>query len=65
MKVLGEEWGIGRDEETGKETGWFEVLTPQASKVLACGDVGGGAMLEWTEIVKVIETRLGLSENKW
>jgi phosphopantothenoylcysteine decarboxylase len=65
MKVLGEEWGVGRDEETGKETGWFEVLTPQASKVLACGDVGGGAMLEWTEIVKVIETRLGLSENKW
>ncbi|KAJ5319951.1 hypothetical protein PENANT_c040G08228 [Penicillium antarcticum] len=61
IKVLEEEWGVKKDEEFGEETGWFEVLAPQASKVLACGDKGGGAMLEWTEIIKIIEKRLGLS----
>lgn len=40
--------------------GWFEVLRPQ-SKVLACGDAGDGAMLEWSQIVTVIEERLGLA----
>ncbi|KAK1771929.1 flavoprotein [Phialemonium atrogriseum] len=60
IRVLEEDWGVRRDEETGEETGWFEVLPPQATKVLACGDVGSGAMMEWTEIVKVIEDRLGL-----
>ncbi|KAI1179213.1 putative flavoprotein [Nemania sp. FL0916] len=40
--------------------GWFEVLRPQ-SKVLACGDAGDGAMIEWTNIVKVIEKRVGLA----
>jgi phosphopantothenoylcysteine decarboxylase len=39
--------------------GWFEVLRPQ-SKVLACGDAGDGAMIEWPQIVTVIEERLGL-----
>ncbi|PWY92195.1 flavo protein [Aspergillus heteromorphus CBS 117.55] len=63
VRVLEEEWGVRRVEGSGdgEETGWFEVLRPQASKVLACGDVGSGAMLEWTEIVKVVEARLGLS----
>ncbi|KAI0197480.1 putative flavoprotein [Astrocystis sublimbata] len=46
-------------EGKGHDDGWFEVLRPQ-SKVLACGDAGDGAMLEWTEIVGVIEERLGL-----
>ncbi|KAI0406441.1 putative flavoprotein [Xylaria palmicola] len=49
-------------QETGqsdKGDGWFEVLRPQ-SKVLACGDAGDGAMVEWTQIVAVIEERLGL-----
>ncbi|OTB01192.1 hypothetical protein M426DRAFT_323702 [Hypoxylon sp. CI-4A] len=41
--------------------GWFEVLRPQ-QKTLACGDVGDGAMMEWTRIVAVIEDRLGLNE---
>lgn len=41
--------------------GWFEVLRPQ-SKVLACGDAGDGAMIEWTQIVTAIEERLGLQE---
>lgn len=61
IRVLEVEWGVGKDNKGG-ETGWFEVLQPQSSKVLACGDVGSGAMLEWTEIVKVIEDRLGLSD---
>ncbi|KAI1112152.1 flavoprotein [Nemania sp. NC0429] len=39
--------------------GWFEVLRPQ-QKVLACGDAGDGAMIEWTQIVTAIEERLGL-----
>lgn len=65
MRVLQEEWGVRWDEETGEETGWFEVLAPQAAKMLACGDAGSGAMMEWTQIVRVIEDRLGLtSENK-
>ncbi|PYH92647.1 flavo protein [Aspergillus ellipticus CBS 707.79] len=64
IRVLQEEWGVRRDEETGEETGWFEVLPPQASKVLACGDAGGGAMLEWSEIVKVIEDRLELGRKQ-
>ncbi|KAI8959659.1 flavoprotein [Daldinia sp. FL1419] len=41
--------------------GWFEVLRPQ-QKTLACGDVGDGAMMEWKDIVAVIEDRLGLDE---
>ncbi|KAI0152859.1 flavoprotein [Xylariaceae sp. FL1272] len=71
LRILEEEWGVqksqtGTDGEshsqsTGEEgDGWFEVLRPQ-SKALACGDVGSGAMIEWTEIASVIEERLGLS----
>ncbi|KAI2618121.1 flavoprotein [Hypoxylon sp. NC1633] len=41
--------------------GWFEVLRPQ-QKALACGDVGNGAMMDWRDIVAVIEDRLGLDE---
>ncbi|KAI0184468.1 flavoprotein [Xylaria flabelliformis] len=50
-----QENGASKDEGDG----WFEVLRPQ-SKVLACGDAGDGAMLEWSQIVTVIEERLGL-----
>ena len=55
VDVLNEEWGV-------KNGGWFEVLTPM-HKELACGDVGGGAMKDWREIVQVIEDRLGLKSN--
>ncbi|CAN9439219.1 unnamed protein product [Alternaria alternata] len=50
--VLEEEWGV-------KNGGWFEVLQPM-EKELACGDIGGGAMKDWREIVEVVEQRLGL-----
>lgn len=56
VDVLEEEWGV-------KNGGWFEVLLPM-QKELACGDVGGGAMKDWREIVEILEYRLGLrSEN--
>ncbi|KAI3333230.1 putative flavoprotein [Ustulina deusta] len=45
------------DQDEGD--GWFEVLRPQ-HKVLACGDAGDGAMIEWPQIVTIIEERLGL-----
>ena len=45
ITVLADEWK------------WFEVLSPQVKK-LACGDVGQGAMRDWTEIVAVIKKRL-------
>lgn len=59
IKVLSEDWGVTND---GKGTGWFEVLPPQ-QKTLACGDIGDGAMMEWTDIAKVIEDRLGLNQG--
>ncbi|KAJ4294497.1 hypothetical protein N0V90_008188 [Kalmusia sp. IMI 367209] len=53
VDILDDEWGVNNG-------GWFEVLLPM-EKQLACGDVGGGAMKDWREIVEVIEDRLGLS----
>jgi phosphopantothenoylcysteine decarboxylase len=55
VQILDEEWGV-------KNGGWFEVLQPM-EKELACGDIGGGAMKDWREIVDIIEERLGLSKN--
>lgn len=53
-KILEIEWGVD-----GTQDGWVEVLRP-IEKTLACGDVGDGAMREWSEIVSVIEARLSL-----
>lgn len=58
LVVLEDEWGIDK-----KPQGWIEILRP-VEKELACGDVGSGAMREWTEIVEVIKLRLGLSEQQ-
>jgi phosphopantothenoylcysteine decarboxylase len=57
IRVLEEDWGVKEGEDQGG--GWFEVLRP-VEKTLACGDVGSGAMLEWSEIVKIIEQRLNI-----
>ncbi|PHH76172.1 hypothetical protein CDD82_4112 [Ophiocordyceps australis] len=54
IRVLEEDWG-GRD-------GWIEVLRP-IPKMLACGDSGNGAMVEWEEIVAVAEAKLGLGQT--
>ncbi|KAG9237555.1 phosphopantothenoylcysteine decarboxylase [Amylocarpus encephaloides] len=59
VAVLEGEWGVKEGEGGDGEEGWFEVLRPK-EKELACGDVGDGAMREWSEIVEVIERRLGL-----
>ena len=56
IKILEEDWGINAN---GDGDGWVEVLRP-IEKTLACGDSGDGAMKEWSEIVSVIESRLGL-----
>lgn len=40
-----------------EEWKWFEILSPQVRK-LACGDIGQGAMRDWTEVVALINTRL-------
>ncbi|KAI1419698.1 hypothetical protein F5Y12DRAFT_720435 [Xylaria sp. FL1777] len=50
------------DQDEGD--GWFEVLRPQR-KVLACGDAGDGAMIEWPQIVAVIEERLGAEDRSF
>lgn len=62
IRVLSEDWAVkDADDGTGAiESGWFELLRPQ-EKSLACGDVGDGAMKEWTEVVRILEARLGLS----
>ena len=48
LQKLGEEWSVDNG-------GWIQMLAP-IEKGLACGDVGSGAMREWTEIVRKIET---------
>ncbi|KAK8024513.1 hypothetical protein PG993_012579 [Apiospora rasikravindrae] len=58
IRVLEDEYGVGNADGTG----WFEVLAPQ-KKTLACGDVGDGAMMEWSEIVRAVEERLGLGSG--
>ncbi|RKF71386.1 putative phosphopantothenoylcysteine decarboxylase [Golovinomyces cichoracearum] len=61
LKLLESEWGIDENATGEKEAcqGWFEVLRP-VEKMLACGDVGVGAMKDYQQIVKVIELRLAL-----
>jgi len=54
LKLIEEDWG-GKD-------GWMDVMWP-ISKELACGDVGGGGMRLWPEIVDEIEIRLGLPRS--
>lgn len=62
MRVLNDEWGV-KDGESEREIseGWIEVL-PTIEKELACGDLGGGAMMEWRDIVRITEIRLGLAD---
>ena len=62
IRVLAEDWGVVEAADGTIESGWFEVLRPQ-EKSLACGDVGDGAMKEWTEVVRIIEARLGLASD--
>lgn len=55
--------GGNKDEDINNDAnGWFQVLMPE-QKTLACGDVGDGAMMDWKEIVKVVETILELTAD--
>ncbi|KAK2757208.1 hypothetical protein FQN54_004722, partial [Arachnomyces sp. PD_36] len=63
MRVLREEWGVKGGEGEGEGKGWVTVLEPM-EKGLACGDVGVGAMMDWREIVRVIEEYAGLNGGK-
>ena len=57
LQVLEEDWAVDAEHD-----GWIELLRP-VEKTLACGDVGDGAMREWSEIVLVIEERLSLKDK--
>ena len=57
LQVLEEDWAVDAEHD-----GWIELLRP-VEKTLACGDVGDGAMREWSEIVSVIEERLSLKDK--
>lgn len=72
IKVLEEDWGSAgtlspnesnTDKSLEEPRGWFTVLRP-ISKELACGDVGDGAMLEWTELVRHVERYFNLSSSE-
>ena len=57
IQVLEEDWSVDQEQD-----GWIELLRP-TEKTLACGDVGLGAMREWSEIVSLIEIRLNLKDK--
>lgn len=50
IKILEQDWGVG-------DEGWVTVLRP-TEKELACGDVGDGAMMDWTQIVQFTDEHL-------
>lgn len=56
MKVL-EDWDITKSPD-----GWIRLVRP-IEKKLACGDVGDGAMAEWSTIVSAIEEQLDLPKT--
>ncbi|EPS29812.1 hypothetical protein PDE_04762 [Penicillium oxalicum 114-2] len=61
IRVLEQDWGVKFDANGQRiGGGWFEVFRP-IDKMLACGDLGIGAMREWTEVVSIIEERLALA----
>jgi len=48
-----------REMHSGGSFHWFEVLKP-VERELACGDTGDGAMRDWSEIVRAIESKMAL-----
>lgn len=55
LAILKDEWGWSDSNLEG----WVTVLQPM-EKALACGDVGNGAMMDWKDIVRAVETHLEL-----
>ena len=59
IKSLEEDWGA--DDSGGQSC--LTVLRPKEAE-LACGDIGDGAMKNWTEIVAVLERYLKLDQGR-
>lgn len=55
LNILRNEWGWS---DSNRE-GWITLLQP-IEKSLACGDVGNGAMMDWKDIVSIVEDYLCL-----
>ncbi|KAJ5907967.1 hypothetical protein N7495_000649 [Penicillium taxi] len=59
LLILEEEWGWSESNPEG----WVVVLHA-IERSLACGDVGSGGMMLWTDIVQAIERHLGLLKTE-
>lgn len=57
LDILQEEWGWSESNPEG----WVVVLHA-IERSLACGDVGSGGMMLWTDIVQAMEKHLDLPE---
>ncbi|KKK16574.1 hypothetical protein ARAM_003090 [Aspergillus rambellii] len=55
LEILRNEWGWSDSNKDG----WVYYLPPM-EKPLACGDTGNGAMMDWREIVEMVEHYMGL-----
>lgn len=55
LSILQDEWG----HSEANPDGWVVVLPP-VEKTLACGDIGGGGMMDWRDIVHTVQEYLGL-----
>ncbi|RDW59389.1 putative flavoprotein [Aspergillus mulundensis] len=59
LTILRDEWGWGASNKDG----WVYLLQP-IEKYLACGDTGNGAMMDWRDIVEVVEDYTGLKMTR-
>lgn len=59
IRVLEEDWGVGHTSPVFGE-GWFEVLRPNEQNLP--GVVDNDGTMKWSEIVQIIEQRLGLAD---
>lgn len=59
LKVIRDQWGWSESNPEG----WVTVLPP-IEKSPACGDVGTGSMMNWRDIVTVIQKYVARSVQK-
>ncbi|CAI7641934.1 unnamed protein product [Penicillium glandicola] len=59
LKVLRDDWGWSESNPKG----WVTVLPPM-EKSLACGDIGTGSMMDWRDIVTIIQNYVAGSAQK-
>jgi phosphopantothenoylcysteine decarboxylase len=58
LKILRDNWSRSESNRDG----WIHLLYP-IEKPLACGDTGNGAMMDWREIVEIVENHTGLKKT--